>query len=384
MPRTGAARLRTGLREARQRVGLSQQQLAEAAGVTRQTVAGLESGAYGPTVAVALRLASALGAGVEDLFWLAEDRQVQAQWASAAPRPAGAERATRVHVAEVAGRWLAWPIPADRTLAVAADGLVPVTPQGPVANVGVAVHLLRPPDGLRHTVVVAGCEPALALLAQHAFRGGSRGFGRALWAEMANSAAIEAVTAGRCHVAAVHGVEYPGAAFDLGLGSPVVPPADCRVFHLARSRQGWIFDRRLAFRGAGDLAGGRLRLVNRQPGSGARALLDRALAATGVDVARLPGYDRVAGGHLELAAAIASGAADVGVGAESAAATHGLGFLPLQEEGCDLWVPRAHCDLPAVAELLAALGDGGFQADLAAAAPYDTAETGGEWTPPGG
>jgi molybdate-binding protein/DNA-binding XRE family transcriptional regulator len=375
-----ASPLRTGLREARLRAGLSQQQLADAAGVSRQTVAGLESGAYGPSVAVALRLAAALGTGVEELFWLAEPERVRARWAVATPAAAPG-RTQRVHVAEVGEAWLAWPIPAGRTLSVAADGLLDAA-DPPDAAGHVSVRLLRPLASLRHTVVVAGCEPALALLAQHAFRGGPRALGRALWAEMPNAAAIDAVTRGVCHVAAVHGVERAGAAFDLGLGVPVVPPAHCRVFHLARSRHGWIFAPGLAFHGAGDLATGRFRLVNRPPGSGARALLDRTLAAAGLEGSAIPGYTRVAAGQLELAAAIADGAADVGVGAESAAAAHGLGFLPLQEEGCDLWVPRAHCELPAVSELLAALGDGAFRADLSAAAPYDTAATGGEWTPP--
>lgn len=65
--------LRNRVRETRQEKGLTQEALAQAVGVTRQTIISLEKGGYTPSVALALRLAHALGCRVEDLFWL-EDR----------------------------------------------------------------------------------------------------------------------------------------------------------------------------------------------------------------------------------------------------------------------------------------------------------------------
>src|SRR5262245_3742687 len=56
------------LRLARQARGLSQQQLAGVAGVTRQAVSAVESGHSDPSLRVALALAQALGMSVEDLF----------------------------------------------------------------------------------------------------------------------------------------------------------------------------------------------------------------------------------------------------------------------------------------------------------------------------
>ena len=58
----------TRLRLARQARGLSQQQLARMAAVTRQAVSAVESGHSDPSLRVALALASALGMTVEDLF----------------------------------------------------------------------------------------------------------------------------------------------------------------------------------------------------------------------------------------------------------------------------------------------------------------------------
>jgi putative transcriptional regulator len=58
------------LREIRTEHGLTQQALAEAVGVTRQSIISIEQGRYAPSVSLALELAAALGVRVEDLFWL--------------------------------------------------------------------------------------------------------------------------------------------------------------------------------------------------------------------------------------------------------------------------------------------------------------------------
>ncbi len=55
-----------------QKGGLTQQQLADRVGVTRQTILSIEKGKYSPTVGLALRLARVLGVAVEDLFSLAK------------------------------------------------------------------------------------------------------------------------------------------------------------------------------------------------------------------------------------------------------------------------------------------------------------------------
>jgi putative transcriptional regulator len=66
-------RLQTRLRVARAERGLSQGELAQMVGVSRQTVSSIETGQYCPSTALALRLARALGLSVETLFWLEGD-----------------------------------------------------------------------------------------------------------------------------------------------------------------------------------------------------------------------------------------------------------------------------------------------------------------------
>jgi molybdate transport repressor ModE-like protein len=81
-----------------------------------------------------------------------------------------------------------------------------------------------------------------------------------------------------------------------------------------------------------DIATKRLRLVNRQPGSGTRILLDRLLVAEGLTAAGLAGYANEEFTHAAVAATVASGKADAGFGLQAAATAFGLAFVPVAQE----------------------------------------------------
>jgi putative transcriptional regulator len=61
------------LRKVRLQKELTQDALAAAVGVTRQTIIAIEKGRFGPSVSLALRLASALDVPLEEMFWLEDD-----------------------------------------------------------------------------------------------------------------------------------------------------------------------------------------------------------------------------------------------------------------------------------------------------------------------
>ena len=58
------------LKELRARHGFTQEALAQAIGVSRQTIIALEKGRYNPSVQLALLIARALDEPVESVFWL--------------------------------------------------------------------------------------------------------------------------------------------------------------------------------------------------------------------------------------------------------------------------------------------------------------------------
>jgi len=63
-------RLANGLKEQRERLGLTQAELAGIVGVSRKTVNTVENGVFTPSATLAIKLAQALGLTVEQLFWL--------------------------------------------------------------------------------------------------------------------------------------------------------------------------------------------------------------------------------------------------------------------------------------------------------------------------
>ena len=66
----GEPKLRNGLKVERTRLGLTQAELAQRIGVSRKTINTVENGVFIPSTVLALKLAAALGAAVEALFWL--------------------------------------------------------------------------------------------------------------------------------------------------------------------------------------------------------------------------------------------------------------------------------------------------------------------------
>ena len=101
-----------------------------------------------------------------------------------------------------------------------------------------------------------------------------------------------------------------------------------------------------------DLAGENIRYVNRQKGSGTRILIDYLCRKENLDTSRIYGYDREEFTHTSVAAQIASGSADAGMGIYSAARLYDLDFLPICTEQYDLLIPDSAWELPAVQDLI--------------------------------
>jgi putative molybdopterin biosynthesis protein len=148
--------------------------------------------------------------------------------------------------------------------------------------------------------------------------------------------ALRALNDGRCIVAGFHVPPLPGGSpvFAAAL-KPLLEPGTHKLIGSHRRSQGLMLRKPLpeGLRGVADLAGSTLRFVNRQAGSGTRLLMDHLLHEAGIATGTITGYDtRSEDTHVAVAAAIASGAADIGPGVEAAAREFGLGFVPLIDE----------------------------------------------------
>jgi putative molybdopterin biosynthesis protein len=364
------------LRLARQARGLSQQQLAGVAGVTRQAVSAVESGHSDPSLRVALALAGALGVTVEELFGPGNP----ADPVLARPVAAAGRGGSRVVLATVGDTFVALPLHADMAARVGfgvAGGLVVGTSPGRPAAAPVPDSASRGPDPIevrpigppRPTLVVAGCDPALPLLETPlALLDPPVAFA---WWPCGSGEALRLAAAGLVHAAGVHqpGGEREGA-------EAVEFPGGAEVVGFAAWREGLVVRPGTRVRGLDDVARQRLRLVNREAGAQARTLLDQECVRLRLNPAELPGYDSRAAGHLQVAAAIAGRLADAGVSSEPAALAYGLDFLPLASEQFDLVLPAKHAASREVQGLLKVLTSPWLAAQLASLPGYDPASCG--------
>ena len=386
----GAGSAGTGLRLARLARGFSQQQLAGMAGISRQAVSAVESGLSDPSLRVALALAHALGLTVEELFGPASP----APLVPARPLAPLGTAGGRVVLAPVGDALVALPLSgatatrrgflpaggqATTDAAGAGGGTAAAAGPGPAGGAQAApsppgVSMVRPIGPPRPMLVVAGCDPALPLIeAPLALLDPPVAF---TWWPCGSSEALRLAAEGLVHVAGAHlrdvdGDYNTGAASDLlGGGAEIV--------HFCSWREGLVLRRERAegITGVGDLPGSGLRLVNRDPGSEARHVLDRELASAGISPAEVPGYDTRAMGHLEVAAAIAAGIADVGVASEPAALAYELAFVPLTQERFDLVIPAAQSGAREVQAMLRVLSSPWLLAQLASIPGYDSSRCG--------
>lgn len=370
----------TRVRLARIGLGLSQQELAEAAGVTRQAVAGVEAGRWDPSLRVALALAQALGQRVEDLFGPSRRRPPLAASLLAVPEEPWPQR---VELAQVGERTVALPLAGAGTFRAG------FSPAGGVLVDSPAAHrdpcTVEPTGPLRPTLVVAGCDPALPLLA-----GPLALLEQPLalsWWPCGSREAARLAAAGLVHVAGVHVPEERVAAMfggGSGQAARADDPALARGAHGAEVIGFSIWDEGLAYRPGlavadlTDVAERRLRFVNREPGSEARALVEAEMRRLRLAPADIMGYDTAASGHMLVASAIAAGLGDVGVTTQPAALAYGLEFASLASEHSLLMIPRQLLGTPEARGLARVLASSALQDQLAVLAGYRGLATCGE------
>lgn len=316
----GAQGLGRRIRGRRRALGLSQDELASRAGISRQAVGALERGEHMPRVDAAVALARVLGTNVEDLLAVGPPRAV--------PVLDGALReGAPVRAARVGDHTVVVPLPA------AADGESWPLPDATVTGGRVEVLEGADLDGF----VVVGCDPAVGLLAGLA---PARGGGRLLPVLASSGAARLALTTGRAHAAIVHDTVPP----------PPRRPDRIHRLPLATWRTGVAAptDRATVL---ADALRGRGTVVQRDAGAAAQLAYERSLSDVGA--ARPAGP--VALGHLDAA----SRARELGVAAvtiEPAAVALGLHFHALETHAVEVWIDAAAVDHPGarvLGELLA-------------------------------
>jgi molybdate-binding protein/DNA-binding XRE family transcriptional regulator len=354
--------------------GIGVAELAKRIGVTRQTVYAIEAGSYMPNTEVALRLARELEVPIEELFQLAEapgaddTDLIPAEYLSAL-KP---EKGQAVRTCKIGSKWVSVPVSAAPYHLPEADGVVAAVRRREGRQ---KVHLFSRESSGSKRLILAGCDPAASLLAHMVERIGGV---EVVHAPASSQLALNWLRAGKVHLAGCHLEDSRTGEFNLPFIHRQFAKQDMAVVTFAEWEAGFVVGsgNPKAILRVDDLAKRNVRFVNRETGSGSRALLDKLLRATHLSAEDIQGYDRIVAGHLAAAYAVFAEDADCCLATQSAARAYGLDFIPLHRERYDFVLRRETFELPQVQVFLDVLQRAALRRKLETLAGYDTTKTG--------
>ncbi|MEO8354343.1 MAG: molybdopterin biosynthesis protein [Chloroflexota bacterium] len=294
--------------------------------------------------------------------------------------PPGDDDYIRVAVGKVGEKLLVAPLSRGAgviTSLVQADGLalIPRGTQGMEAGEQVKVRLYRSRAEIERTIFCIGSHDLTLDLMSQFLAGHDR---RLASANVGSQGGLIALRRGEAHLAGSHLLNPQTGEYNISYIRQYMPDIPVKVVALVGREQGLIVKHGnpLGIKSLADLSRSEVRFVNRQRGAGTRVLLDYHLNLMTIAPEQIVGYNQEEYTHLGIAAAIASGRADCGLGIAAAAHALDLDFIPLFKERYDLVVPRQHADSDLLAPLFDLLADRRFREAVSQLIGYDVSVMG--------
>jgi putative molybdopterin biosynthesis protein len=298
--------------------------------------------------------------------------------------PIGQDEFIRVALGKIGDRIIATPLSRGAgvvTSLVRADGImkVPRFSQGIDSGGTVEVELKRPQEEIENTIVSIGSHDMSqdilnSLLHKH-YPGR-----RLSSAHVGSLGGLLALKRKEAHIAGTHLLDENTGEYNIRYIKDVLAGEKTVLVNLIYRQQGLMVNKGNPkhITGLSDLLSPDVSFINRQPGSGTRVLLDYKLKQAGYNASKINGYNREEFSHTGVAAIIASGAADVGLGILAAARALGLDFIPLLQERYDLAIPLPFYQSPLLQPLLTIIRSKEFKDIITSLGGYETSETGRE------
>lgn len=189
---------------------------------------------------------------------------------------------------------------------------------------------------------------------------------------------LVALGRGSSHIAGCHLFDIKTGEYNLPYLPRYLPDLETIVVNLVYRDLGLILksNNPLNITRIEDLAQPKIRIINRQEGSGTRILFDFELERLGIDSNRINGYEKEVNTHNEVAMAVLSGMAEVGLGILSAAKMLGLEFIHITKERYDLVIPKDNFSAKPLTALLDVVRSQEFRGKVAQMGGYDTKDSG--------
>lgn len=225
---------------------------------------------------------------------------------------------------------------------VRADGLltIPAGSEGIGAGEKVQIELLRPRQEIEATLVFIGShDNILDVIANQLYK--QRPATRISSAHVGSMGGIMAIRRGEAHLAGTHLLDEESGEYNISYIKRFLADVPLQLINLCYREQGLIVQKGnpLGIKGFAEIAERKLSFINRQNGAGTRLLTDKILRDLDIDPGSIQGYSHEEYTHMSVAAAIAGGSVDTGMGIRAAAVALNLDFVPVTEERYDLILP---------------------------------------------
>jgi putative molybdopterin biosynthesis protein len=294
--------------------------------------------------------------------------------------PPGDDDFVRVAVGKIGDKLLAAPLSRGAgviTSLVQADGLalIPRGTQGIEAGETVQVRMYRSRREIEKTIFCIGSHDLTLDLMSQFLAEDDR---RLASANVGSQGGLIALRRGEAHLAGSHLLDPQTGEYNISYIRQYLPDIPVRLVALVGREQGLLVKRGNPKRvnGLSDLRRSEVRFVNRQRGAGTRVLLDYHLNLMTIPPESIVWYSQEEYTHLAVAAAVASGRADCGLGIAAAAQALDLDFVPLFQERYDLVIPKQFADSDLLAPLFGLLADGRFRQAVSQLTGYDVSVMG--------
>lgn len=262
---------------------------------------------------------------------------------------------------------------------VRADGIleVPQNIEGIEAGTEVEVKLLKDEKEINNTIVCIGShDPILDIVADLIHVQNKEYYLSS--AHVGSMGGIMALKNNETHIAPIHMLDMETGEYNKSYIEKYLKDKDMALIKCVKRIQGIMVPKgnpnKVAY--ISDIWSKKLKFVNRQRGAGTRLLFDYNLKQLKINPREIEGYSREEYTHLGVAAAIANGDADCGLGVYSAAVMMGLEFIPVCNEEYDIAIPKEFLDNPMIQEFVRVIKDHEFKEKLDCLGGYDYSEAG--------
>ncbi len=294
----------------------------------------------------------------------------------------GQEEIIRIKIGKVGEELIAVPLERGAGIImslVRADGIIkiPRFSEGIAEGEEVEAEFFRLREDIEKAILICGSHDMALDVLNDLLRITYPGFSLSS-SNVGSFGGIASMKRNETHAAGMHLLDTATGEYNISYIQKHFPNEDMLLINLVYRQQGMMVAKGNPFNimTIEDLTKKNVKFLNRQKGAGTRILLDYLLEKKGIKNSEISGYSKEEYNHLAIAAAVAAGSADVGIGIKAAAQALDLDFIPLTEERYDICIRKEFLNDIRIVGMLEIINSQQFKERVQALGGYGTQKTG--------